>query len=570
MIKQNDKINILMVDDEPIYQDILLRFLEKHNCRIFAAENGSNALQQARQIRPDVILLDVILPDTDGFEICRRLKEMPETEGIPVIFMTGLRETKDKVKGFQAGGADYVTKPFDRDEVAARINTHVKIKRLRDALCEERNRFRLLTEASSEGVIIYDRGIIAEANCAAERISGYRVEELIGRDLFDLFMPEYHDFLREKIQNESEAAYEICGKRKDGNSYILKIQEKTMPYQGNNINILTMCDISREKELEHENRSLLRSLTQSGRFGDMVGISPAMKKVYESITRASASDETVIITGETGTGKELAARMIFRLSTNHTRSFVTVNCASVLDSLFESQFFGYCKGAFTGADRSMPGFLGQAEGGTLFLDEVGELSPGMQAKLLRVLQNGEYMPVGSPVSRTADVRIMAATNRDIGKMVQEGRMRADFFHRLNVIRVNLPPLRHHKEDIPLLAEHFLALKTEPGSSPPVIPGQVLRQLCSSDWPGNVRELFNVLRRYRVNGMLNPGDCLPAAETEDIPFLREDMTLGMAVEAFEQYYINRILNRCRGRKKQAADILDVDRRTLYNKLNKIKK
>jgi len=568
LIKKNDEISILIVDDDRVSNNLLLSFLKKQKYRIFVAENGRDALRQAMEIQPDVILLDVLLPDIDGFEVCRRLKETPETKEIPVIFMTNMREKKDKLKGFQSGGADYVTKPFDREEVAARISTHANIKMLYDALREERNRFRLLAEVSSEGVIVHDRGNIAEANHAAEQISGYRIEELIGRDISDLFMPEYHDFIRENMQKENEASAEVRGKRKNGSSYILKIQEKTMPYQGNNINMLTMCDISREKELEHENRSLRLSLKQSGQFGDMVGISPVMEKVYESITRAAASDETVIITGETGTGKELAARMIFKMAKKHTRSFVTVNCASVPDSLFESQFFGYCKGAFTSADRNMPGFLSQAEGGTLFLDEVGELTSGMQAKLLRVLQNGEYMPVGSTVSRTADVRIIAATNRNIGTMVQEGRMRADFFHRLNVIRVHLPPLRDHKEDIPLLTEYFMALKNESGSSPPVIPGQVLRQLCSSEWPGNVRELFNVLRRYRVEGKISPSDCLPQPETGEMPFLSKEMTLGKAVEAFEKYYISRILARCRGRKNRAAEILDVDRRTLYNKLNKI--
>jgi len=191
----------------------------------------------------------------------------------------------------------------------------------------------------------------------------------------------------------------------------------------------------------------------------------------------------------------------------------------------------------------------------------------MQAKLLRVLENGEYMPVGSAVTRTADVRILAATNRNIREMLDKGEMRADFFHRLNVISVVIPPLRDRREDIPLLVEHFLSQKTRPGMSPPLVPHQILRHLQSHDWPGNVRELFNVLRRYLVNGMLKPEDTLPSVATENIPFLREELSLGRAVEAFEQYYINRTLRRCGGKKKQAAEILGVNRRTLYNKLNK---
>ncbi len=343
-----------------------------------------------------------------------------------------------------------------------------------------------------------------------------------------------------------------------------------MLYRGKDINILLLSDISHKKRLERENRELRLSLAQTGRFGDMVGISPAMKRVYEDITLASRSDEAVIITGETGTGKELAARMIFRMSTNHTRSFVAVNCASVLDSLFESQFFGHCKGAFTGANKDMPGFFEQAREGTLFLDEIGELGPILQAKLLRVLENGEYMPVGSSVTRMADVRILVATNRNVRSMLDRGEMRADFFHRLNVISVKIPPLRRRREDIPLLVEHFLSRKTGQETLPPPVSAQILRRLQSHDWPGNIRELFNVLRRYLVNGILKPEDALSVAETEDVPFLRENLPLGKAVEAFEQYYISQTLRRCGGKKKQAAEILEVNRRTLYNKLNRKEK
>ena len=517
--------------------------------------------------------MDVILPDIDGFEVCRRLKAAPETERIPVVFMTGMTETVDKLKGFHAGRADYITKPFDCDELTVRLRTQLNIQRLQEEVRQERDRFRLLSQAASEGIIIYDREYITEANRAAESISGYSIAELTGRNIFDLFMPEFHDRIRDKMRCRSEQAYEVRGKKIDGSATVLKIREKTMPYQGNEISILITDDISHEKVLEQENRKLRLSLVQAGRFGDMVGVSPAIKQVYENITQASKSDETVIIAGETGTGKELAARMIFKKSKSHNRVFITVNCASIPDTLFESQFFGYRKGAFTGADDDMPGFFDQADGGTLFLDEIGELKPVMQAKLLRVLENGEYMPVGSSGARTADVRIIVATNKDIQEMLDRGDMRPDFYHRLNVINITLPPLHQRREDIPLLAEHFLspesqAGKTEPGSSPPIISEKILRKLRLYDWPGNVRELFNVLRRYRVDGILNPADCLTAAvETEDVPFLEENLSLSKAVKAFEQYYIRRILDRCSGKKKQAAEVLEVNRRTLYNKLKK---
>ncbi|MDM8556403.1 sigma-54-dependent Fis family transcriptional regulator [Desulfococcaceae bacterium HSG7] len=571
MIKHNNNISILVVDDDRNCLDLLFKALRKLQFKIFIAENGKSALRLASQVNPDIILLDVMMPDINGFEVCRRLKADPETARIPIVFMTGMTETVDKLKGFDVGGADYITKPFDCDELIVRLQTQLNIQRLQTEVRQERNRFRRLSEAASEGIVIYDREYITEANRAAENITGYSITELIGRNIFDLFMPESHDLIHDKMRDRNERDYKVRGMKKDGGTVVLKIREKTMPYRGNEISILTMNDISYKKALEQENRELHLSLMQAGRFGDMVGISPAMKKVYKNIMRASKSNETVILTGETGTGKELAARMIFEKSRCHKRAFITANCASVPESLFESQFFGHRKGAFTGADDDMPGFFDRADGGTLFIDEIGELKPAMQAKLLRVLENGEYIPAGSSDARIADVRIIAATNRDIREMLDNGDMRADFFHRLNVIGITLPPLRHRKLDIPLLVEHFLtseplAGKNKSGGAPPAISDEVLRQLHSYTWPGNVRELFNVLRRYRTNGKLNNEDFMPAAvETEDIPFIKDDLSLGKAVKVFEQYYIKRILNRCGGKKKRTAEVLGVNRRTLYNKL-----
>lgn len=270
-----------------------------------------------------------------------------------------------------------------------------------------------------------------------------------------------------------------------------------------------------------------------------------------------------MICGETGTGKELAARTVFQMSANYTKEFVAVNCAAVLDSLFESQFFGYCKGAFTGAERDMPGFFDQSRGGVLFLDEIGELTPGMQAKLLRVLQDRDYTPVGGVVSRIADVRIIAASNKNLRKMVHEGKMREDFFHRLNVLAVEIPPLRDRKEDIPLLIEQFLTINE---FQIHIVPDKMMSQFYEYDWPGNVRELFNVLRRFIATGQADIGGYPPifSSETEKTETL---LSLSRAVDEFESRYIARVIRQCQGQKKQAAEILGVDRKTLYNKLNK---
>jgi PAS domain S-box-containing protein len=565
VIQQNCEPLLLLVDNDRNSLDNIFSVLENEKYKIAVAANGGNAIRMAEKLLPDMILLDVQLPDTDAFTVCRKLKSSAETEKIPVMFMASPCKTVDTAEGFQSGGIDCITKPFETDELTTRIRTHLEMKKLREALREERNRFLCLTEMTSEGIVMHDKGYITEISRTAEKITGYSIRDLKNKKIHELFMPEFRDLLHESIGTESEQVYEAPGRKKDGTSVCLRVKTKKMLYRGKETGILVLRDIRHEKEPEIENRKL-RSMVQEGRFGNMVGTSPVMKKVYEEIIRASLSDETLMISGETGTGKELAARMVFEISRKYKRTFVSVNCASVPESLFESQFFGYCKGAFTGADRDMPGFIEQARAGTLFLDEIGELKPQMQAKLLRVIQNGEYMPVGSSSASRADIRIIAASNRDIGKMVREGNMRADFFHRLNVIHLTMPPLRNRKEDIPMLVESFLSQKIRPGNSPPHISEKTIRQLYDYDWPGNVRELFNVLRRYLVDGRLNPGDSLSPAES-DIPFLTKELPLKEAVEAFEEFYIRRILDCCKGKKKQAAEILNLNRRTLYNKLNK---
>ncbi len=563
---------ILIVEDDRNSLSLLFDSLEVLRQKIFVAENGGDALRLAKKYTPDIILLDVMLPDADGFEVCTRLKSMPETKRIPVIFMTAMTQTVDKVKGFQAGGVDYITKPFDVDELLVRVKTQLHIKRLQETVIQERDRFHRLVEASSEGVFLLKGNTIHEANPAAEKMTGYALSELTGMDCRRLFSPAHQKMVGGLFRKKTtlHVIHEVTGQRKDGTSSQLRLQVKQLPHMKETPHILLLQDMTYERELEEENKGLKQSLDNPGYFGDMVGVSSAMKMVFKQITLSAKSDETVVISGETGTGKELAARMIHKLATHYTRSFVVVNCASINDTLFESHFFGYRKGAFTGAIENRPGFLDQANGGTLFLDEVGELPPVMQAKLLRVFQEGEYMPVGGPETCHTDVRIVAATNKNIEEMVKTGLMREDFYHRLNVIHVSIPPLRDRIEDIPFLVKHFFSL--QPDRVPPQknISDKQIRALCAHDWPGNVRELFNVLRRFRVEGKLHIDTPMINDNQinlqQKIPFLEEKLPLGKAVEAFEKYYIERTLEQCRGKKQLAADELGINRKTLYNKLN----
>jgi DNA-binding NtrC family response regulator len=259
--------------------------------------------------------------------------------------------------------------------------------------------------------------------------------------------------------------------------------------------ILPVLDRAMEvRRLRLENQRLrryLKSLTFESERYRLVGSSQAMQRVLQLIERVAPTDATVLIRGPSGTGKELVARAIHANSRRRDHPFIAVNCATLQESLLESELFGHEKGAFTGADRSKPGLFEVAEGGTLFVDEVAEMSPALQAKLLRVLENGHYRRVGSTQDRYANVRILAATNKPLEEEVRQGRFRDDLYYRLNVITLTLPPLRERREDIPELVNHFLTSRAIT-RTPLSISTEALDLLCRYDWPGNVRELANVL------------------------------------------------------------------------------
>ncbi|MCP4713631.1 MAG: sigma-54-dependent Fis family transcriptional regulator, partial [Deltaproteobacteria bacterium] len=265
------------------------------------------------------------------------------------------------------------------------------------------------------------------------------------------------------------------------------------------------------------------------------------------------------------------ARTIAGMSDGYNKKFIPVNCASIPEHLFESLFFGHRKGAFTGADRDHRGYFKQAAGGTLFLDEVGELSLEMQAKLLRVLNDFTYTPVGGDRAQKADVRLVAATNRDLRKLLDQKRVRSDFFHRLYILSIELPPLRWHKEDIPVLIAHYLQKAAGPDSPAAEIPDEILERFYAYDWPGNVRELFNELRRFLATEAVSLSGRLPeeASESTGRQFvLQDDLPLEQALEAFEAHYIPLILSHHGDHKGKAAEILRIDRKTLYRKLKKL--
>lgn len=326
-----------------------------------------------------------------------------------------------------------------------------------------------------------------------------------------------------------------------------------------------------EQQLRKENIRLKSSIKERYKFGDIIGKNRSMQAVYEHISKAAATDANVIIYGESGTGKELVAREIHRLSDNSERPFVPVNCSAIPENLFESELFGYKKGAFTGAVQDKPGYFDQADGGTLFLDEMGEIGLSAQVKLLRVLDGGGYTPVGGNEVKKAKVRIVAATNRDLKKEVQAGRMREDFFYRIHIIPITLPPLRERKDDLPLLIEHFLTIYAT-SENMPLLDGKVLGMLYNYDWPGNVRELQNVLQRYITLKTLDfmstsVSKSASLEEFKAVDLQEGSESLDQAVENFEKNIILGLLEQNKWQKNKVASVLQIDRKTLFRKMKK---
>ncbi len=571
-----EKPTILVVDDQPEQLGALFAELQMNGYSLLISRNSAETFKILTRFQPDIILLDVRLPDTDGFEVCRRLKRDEELRNIPVLFMTGVSELDGKLEGFRAGGADYITKPFQLEEVLARIGTHMTVRRLQRALEEEKERFKGLSDATLEGILFHDRGRIVEVNRSLERMLGYCREEMTKRDVRDLLAPEFRSVSDELAVSEEERVFEARGQRKDGTEIALEIQNRPVRYRDRNLQVVALRDISWRKTLERETRQLASenivlkaSLSKRDRLGELVGSGPAMQKAYERLLKAAVTDAPVIVYGETGAGKELAARTIWQLSEKYSKVFVPVNCAAVQEPLFESQFFGYRKGAFTGATRDQPGFFDRAKDGTLFLDEVGELSLAMQAKLLRVLNNGEYTPVGATKSRIADVRIIAASNQPLRTMVANGKFREDLFHRLHVIAIEMPPLRRHMEDIPLLIDHFLGILDPQGATRRSLPDEIVDRFEEYDWPGNVRELVNEIQRYiAMDEVELHSPLLSEYSSEDAsgPSAPEQ-PLHEKLLAFERKIIADALCSADGNRFKASERLRVPLPTLYRKIQK---
>lgn len=467
--------HLLLVEDEAPLREALAERLAEQGFVVEQADTGERAIEQLAEFAFDIVVTDLRLPGLDGTRVLEAaLLRYPDIIG---IIVTGYGTVKDAVEAIKRGATDFVTKPFQFDELLHALNSALEQRRL-------------------------------------------------------------------KVEN----AY------------------------------------------------LRSQLQERYRFEGLIGRSQAMRDLFQLLETVSASASTILVSGETGTGKEVVARAIHHNSPRRAQRFVALNCGAIPETLLEAALFGHVRGAFTGAIGTRQGRLEQAHKGTLFLDEVGTMSPGMQMKLLRVLQEREFERIGDTHTIKVDVRVVAATNSDLQKMVAEGTFREDLFYRLNIIPVVLPPLRDRREDIPLLVQHFLKKFSgpesgilgakpdqtrgqEPGARPPVlltVSQQAMRCLMSYSWPGNVRQLENAIERAVA---LSGGrtqietadltlDIQQASQAPDLTIPEDGIDFDGYVSRIEHQLIRRALEKTGGNKGQASKLLNLKRTTLVEKLKRL--
>jgi len=446
-------------------------------------------------------------------------------------------------------------------------------------------RYRALTENVADGVMLIQDGKVIFSNHALAGILGYPdPDELLGKNFVDLVSKDFKQHAGEMKKafergRSIEKVLQLQSPKADGSDIWVEAHNSVIFWENKPAILTTIRDITdtrlkeiairqQAEDLRKENERLKYSIKSQHRFGRLIGKSNVMHEVYDLILKAAETDDNVIIYGESGTGKELVAREIHNMSDRHNGEFVPVNSGAIPETLIEREFFGHKKGAFTGATADTHGYLDLADGGVLFLDEIGDLSLKMQVKLLRAIEGQGYIPVGGNKVKHSNFRIVSATNKNLLESVNSGQMRKDFFYRIHVIPIHLPPLRERKEDIPLLVNHFLqALSAGEISS---IPDETMAALCRYDWPGNVRELQNMLRRYLSVGRLDfihfGSDSFYEPErTPEHVQVPKGMDLFAAVEVYEKTLIIKALDQNQWHKDKTAAALGISRRTLFRKL-----
>lgn len=516
---------VLVVDDSEESLRVLVSVIEEQGFEARPVTTGSLAIKSARLSAPDLIMLDIGLPDMSGYEVCARLKEDERTRDIPILFISGLHATEDKVRALASGGVDYITKPFQVDEIKARIKTHLALRNMQKELLQQNIRLQ---------------------------------QEIAERKRAQNALVKAHDGLEQKVLNRTTELREV------NKTLRLEIEKGERTQKAL---ISALDEINRLKHrLQRENTYLREEVEQRRGNYRILGESENVGKLCTLIKQVASTDTTVLILGETGTGKELVAQIVHENSPRRSHAMVTVNCAALPSGIVESELFGRAKGAYTGASTDQPGRFEVADGSTIFLDEIGELPPELQAKLLRVLQDGTFEKLGSSKTIRVDVRVVAATNKDLEAAVREGRFRQDLFYRLNVFPIVVPPLRERLQDILMLTDQFVnEFAGKMGKSIKMPSPETLQALQRYSWPGNVRELRNVIERAMIlSDGKNLEIHLPDAPSCGCPD-------NIELEDMERRHILRVLESSNWRvkgKNGAAEKLGLKPTTLQSKMKKL--
>jgi PAS domain S-box-containing protein len=466
---------------------------------------------------------------------------------------------------------------FDDDNQVAGCLTilqdHSPISDLIDRLRYEERSLKNILDSLDVAVFTINRGgLLTFFNTAAEKISGYGRDEVLGQPCTAIF--------------ESDASQDVCLLQDavaDGRSRSVHLGRligkfgDSVPIRANYMALRNEKGAIVGGLATFQDMTLVQQLNQAIRkrytFHDMIGKSPLMQRLFDMIPMVADSRATVLIEGPTGTGKDLLAKILHSTSARKDKPWVKINCAAMPENLLESELFGYAKGAFTGADRDKPGRFQEADGGTIFLDEIGDLPLSLQAKLLRVLEDREFYPLGSRKIHKVDVRIISATNRDLGHLVGTGRFREDLFYRLNVVRMELPPLTERRDDLPLLIRHVLRkLSAVRALPPPVISEKAMQVLLNYPYPGNVREMENILEHALILCRNGPIENQHLPDYLRLPPRRERLdkssvdTVGATQQ--ERETITAALDRHKGNRARTARSLGIDRTTLWRKMKRL--
>ncbi|MBW4055190.1 MAG: sigma 54-interacting transcriptional regulator [Proteobacteria bacterium] len=565
---QQPKQRILLVDDEEGICFTLGTLLKKEGYLVDAAAGLAAARGYLQTTQYDLAFIDIMLAGESGLDLLREIKD--SAHATQVVMFTGCPQVESAAEAVRLGAFDYITKPV-RYETLIAVTRHALGTK---ALNDERERYRANMDAIlrtvTDSIVMIDRdGRLAQFNATAERICGYR-HDLIGSDAVGIQLGcggKCLIALLDSLNNNAPRALRrIECRALSGKTRIVSLTATPVAESDGTLNgaVAVIRDETELVELE-------RSLRNRGRFHGIIGASAPMQRVYRLIESLADVPTTVLINGESGTGKELVAAALHDSGVRSRAPFVKVNCSALSEHLLESELFGHVRGAFTGAVADKVGRFQKAHGGTLFLDEIGDISPAIQMRLLRVLQESEFERVGESSSIKVDVRIVAATNQSLADMVSQGTFRQDLYYRLNVIRLNLPPLRERLDDLELLVTHFIAyFNNKLSKAVTGVSDDVMSLFRTFSWPGNVRELEHAIEHACIlckTTIITVSD-LPQDQLGSIshPIASKNNHFhSLPSTPAAKLSLAEALSTSGGNKARAARLLGISRMTLYRQL-----